>query len=28
LKHTASAMAKQLVSVSLNLLATEGSDFN
>jgi hypothetical protein len=28
LKHTASAMAKQLPSVSLNMLATEGSDFN
>ena len=28
LKHTASAMAKQLASVSLNMLATEGSDFN
>jgi hypothetical protein len=27
-KHTASAMAKQLASVSLNMLATEGSDFN
>jgi hypothetical protein len=27
-KHAASAMAKQLASVSLNMLATEGSDFN
>jgi hypothetical protein len=27
-KHTASAMAEQLASVSLNMLATEGSDFN
>ena len=26
-KHTASAMAKQPASVSLNMLATEGSDF-
>jgi len=27
-KHTASAVPKQLASVSLNMLATEGSDFN
>jgi hypothetical protein len=27
-KHTASAMAKQPASVSFNMLATEGSDFN
>jgi hypothetical protein len=27
-KHTTSAMAKQLASVSLDMLATEGSDFN
>jgi hypothetical protein len=27
-EHTASAMAKQLASVSLNMLAAEGSDFN
>jgi hypothetical protein len=27
-KHKASAMSKQLASVSLNMLATEGSDFN
>jgi hypothetical protein len=27
-KHTASAVAKQPASVSLNMLATEGADFN
>jgi len=27
-KRTASAMTKQLASASLNVLATEGSDFN
>jgi hypothetical protein len=27
-KNTVSAMAKQLASVLLNMLATEGSDFN